>query len=174
MRIARPAYRVPSKALTGTFSWLLWYPRNSLIQLPVLYIKKEEVCVDTAVRVKCCKTYPNNKRWVSKQIKEVVKRRVYFKGGGGGGGGVTQSKVKRKIKKATEAYKDKTEATHTTERKKKRKKFVCVCLCAFVVVKLWCPKQSFIHGICHVLLCLWLSDEFPNGDNTVVLHYTAF
>ena len=42
-------------------------------------------CVDTVVPVKRCKIYPNNKPWVSKQLKDVLntKKRVYFQGGVG-------------------------------------------------------------------------------------------
>ena len=108
--------------MTPMIAWELSHTTASFIH--------KNVC--TVVPVKCCKTYTNNKRWVSKQIKEVVKRRVYFKGGWRGQGGVTQSKVKRKIKKATEAYKDKTKATHTTGKKN----CVCVCVCVCVLLLL--------------------------------------
>ena len=72
-------------------------------------------CVDTVIPVKKYKVFPNNKQWVSKQLKHALneKKRVYFRGDLAERKGI-QRTVKSEIRKARESYKHKIEMKFQT------------------------------------------------------------
>ena len=72
-------------------------------------------CADTVIPVKKCKVFPNNKPWVSKQLKHVLneKKRVYFRGDLAERKGI-QRTVRSEIRKARESYKHKIEIKFQT------------------------------------------------------------
>ena len=72
-------------------------------------------CVDTVIPVQKCKVYPNNKPWVSKQLKKVFneKKRAYFQADLAERREV-QRTVRSEIRKARESYKNKIELKFKT------------------------------------------------------------
>ena len=88
---------------------------SSLDELTDVVTSYVSFCVDTVIPVKKCKVFPNNKPWVSKQLKHVLneKKRVYFQGDLAERKGI-QRTVKSEIRKARESYKHKIEVKFQT------------------------------------------------------------
>ncbi len=76
---------------------------NSLDELTDVVTSYVSFCVDIVIPVKKCKVFPNNKPWVSKQLKHALneKKRVYFQGDFAGRKEI-QRTVKSEIRKARE------------------------------------------------------------------------
>ena len=72
-------------------------------------------CVDTVIPVQKCLVYPNNKPWVSKQLKKVLneKKRAYFQADVAERREV-QRTVRSEIRKTRESYKNKIELKFKT------------------------------------------------------------
>ena len=88
---------------------------SSLDELTDVVTSYVSFCVDTVIPVKKCKVFPNNKPWVSKQLKYALneKKRVYFQGDLAERKGI-QRTVKSEIRKARESYKHKIEMKFQT------------------------------------------------------------
>ena len=88
---------------------------SSLDELTDVVTSYVSFCVDTVIPVKKCKVFPNNKPWVSKQLKHVLneKKRVYFRGDLAERKGI-QRTVRAEIRKARESYKHKIEMKFQT------------------------------------------------------------
>ena len=88
---------------------------SSLDELTDVVTSYVSFCVDTVIPVKKCKVFPNNKPWVSMQLKHVLneKKRVYFRGDLAERKEI-QRTVRAEIRKARESYKHKIEMKFQT------------------------------------------------------------
>ena len=89
---------------------------DSLDELTDVVTSYVSFCVDTVVPVQKCKVYPNNKPWVSKQLKKVLneKKRAYLQADLVERREV-QRTVRSEIRKARESYKNKIELKFKTD-----------------------------------------------------------
>lgn len=104
-----------SLALQGCFEctdWTVFQDScsdiNELTDVVCSYIS---FCKDFVLPTREVKLYPNNKQWISKDIKELlVKRKTVFNKGDANAERAVRKEIRTEIKKAKLRYKDKIEA----------------------------------------------------------------